>query len=102
MSVFRHYLSRLAQKLHERRGRTAFGDCVKKVSVNVREVAEARLAQPHRLFQHRVEHRAEITGRGIDDLQYLGGRGLLLQGLARLGNEPRVLHRNHRLRGEIL
>jgi hypothetical protein len=35
-----------------------------------------------RLFQHRTEHRREIAGRGIDDLQYLGGRGLLLQRLA--------------------
>ena len=55
-----------------------------------------------RLFEHRVEHRREIAGRGIDDLQYLGGRGLLLQCLARLGQEPRVLHRDDRLRREIL
>ena len=37
------------------------------------------LAQAHRLFEHRVEHRREVAGRGIDDLQHLGGRGLLLQ-----------------------
>ena len=55
-----------------------------------------------RLFQHRVEHRREIAGRGIDDLQHLGGRGLLLQCLARLGDQPRVLHRDHRLRREVL
>ena len=55
-----------------------------------------------RLFQHRVEHRREIAGRGVDDLQYLGGRGLLLQRLARLGDQPRVLHRDDRLRGEVL
>ena len=55
-----------------------------------------------RLFQYRVEDRREIAGRGIDDLQHLGGRGLLLQRLARLGQEPRILHRNDRLRGEIL
>src|ERR1700730_8757639 len=54
------------------------------------------------LFLHRVEHRREVAGRGIDDLQYLGGCGLLLQGLARLSDEPRVLHRNDRLVGEIL
>ena len=35
-------------------------------------------------------------------LQHLGGRGLLLQRLARLGDQPRVLHRDHRLRREIL
>ena len=54
------------------------------------------------LFQDRVEYWREVAGRGIDDLQYLGGRGLPFQGLARLGQEPRVLHRDHRLRGEIL
>ncbi len=55
-----------------------------------------------RLIQHRVEHRREVAGRAVDDLQYLGGRGLLLQGLARLGDQPRILHRDDRLRGEIL
>jgi hypothetical protein len=44
----------------------------------------------------------EIAGRGIDDLQHLGGRSLLLQSLARLGQESRVLHRDDRLRREIL
>ena len=55
-----------------------------------------------RLFEHRVEHRRQIAGRGVDDLQYLGGRGLLLQRLALLGDQPRILHRDHRLRGEVL
>ena len=34
--------------------------------------------------------------------KHLGGRGLLLQRLARLGDQPRVLHRDDRLRREIL
>ena len=46
---------------------------------------EAGLAQPHRLFQHRVEHRGEIAGRGIDDPQHLGGRGLLVERLRQFG-----------------
>ena len=54
------------------------------------------------LLEHRVENRGEVAGRGIDDLQHLGGGGLLLQCLARLGNEPRILHRDDRLRREIL
>src|SRR5215471_3535672 len=54
------------------------------------------------LFQDRVEHRGEVARRRIDDLQELGGRGLLLQGFARLGDQPRVLHRNDRLCGEVL
>src|SRR5215472_5891554 len=55
-----------------------------------------------RLLQNRVEYRREIAGRGIDDLQHLGGRGLLLQRLARLGDEPRILCGDDRLRREIL
>jgi hypothetical protein len=54
------------------------------------------------LFQHCIEYRRELAGRGVDDLQYFGGRGLLLQRLARLGQEPRILHCNHRLRRKIL
>src|SRR5215831_18149280 len=37
------------------------------------------LAQPRRSFQHRVPHRYEVAGRGVDDLQDLGGGGLLCQ-----------------------
>ena len=59
-----------------------------------------RLAQPHRLFQHRIEHRRQIAGRGIDHLQHLGGRGLLLQRLALFGDQARIFHRDHSLRGE--
>jgi len=60
------------------------------------------VTQPHRLFEHCVEHRREVAGQGIDDLQHLGGGGLLLQRLARLGEKPRILHCNDCLRCEIL
>jgi hypothetical protein len=53
-------------------------------------------------LDHRVEDRGEVAGRRIDDLQYLGGRGLLFQGLARLGQQPRILHRDDCLRREVL
>jgi hypothetical protein len=33
------------------------------------------------LLQYRVEYRREIAGRRIDDLQHLGGRGLLSERL---------------------
>src|SRR6516164_9679476 len=39
--------------------------------------------------------------RAVDDSQHLGGRGLLLQGLARLGQQPHILHCNHCLRREV-
>ena len=34
--------------------------------------------------------------------KHLGGRGLLLQRLALLGQQPRILHRDHCLGGEVL
>jgi hypothetical protein len=71
-------------------------------SVPSHQVPGDRAAEAVRLFQYRVEHRREVAGRGVDDLQHLGGRGLLLQRLARLGQQPRVFHSDHRLRGEAL
>ena len=39
-----------------------------------------------RLLQDRIEYRREIAGRGIDDLQHLGSRGLPPQRLVALGS----------------
>jgi hypothetical protein len=66
------------------------------------EQAEGGPAQRQRLVEHRVEYRRELARRGIDHLQHFGGCRLLLQGLARLGNEPSVFDRDHCLRGEVL
>jgi len=63
---------------------------------------KARIAQADCLFEHCVEHRGEVAGRGVDDLQDLSGRGLLFQRLVRLGDEPRILHRDYGLCGEVL
>ena len=82
--------------------RASNGGRWKLFAVKSEEDTERRIAQPRRLFEHRIEHRREIAGRRVDDLQHLGGRGLLLQRLAGLGDQPRVLHRDHRLRREIL
>ena len=82
-------------------GYTMGGDRVKTLAVAENQTPSAPRKRV-RLFEHRVEHRYEVAGRGIDDLQDLGGGGLLLQGFARLGDEPRILHRDDRLRREIL
>ena len=57
--------------------------------------------------QHRLEHRLQLAGRTGDDLQHLGGRGLLLQRLREIARarlhlveQPHVLDRDHRLVGE--
>ena len=75
---------------------------VELLAIERQDVPIVRFAQPHCLFEHGIEYWREIARRGVDDLQYLGRRGLLLQRLARLRNKPCVLHRNDRLRGEVL
>src|SRR5262249_37725221 len=74
---------------------------MEKFAVIGKHVTVSRLAEADRSLEHRVEHRGEVARRGIDDLQYLGRRSLLLQGLARLGDEPRILHCDDGLRREI-
>ena len=49
-----------------------------------------------------LQHRPQIERRTADDLEHVGGGGLLLQRFAQLAEQPRVLDRDHRLRGEIL
>ena len=55
----------------------------------------------------RGQHRFQVERRAADDLQHLGGRGLLLQGFAQIvgahaqfAEQPRVLDRDHGLAGE--
>jgi len=70
--------------------------------LQLEDKARVGVADARRLFKHRVEHRSEIAGRGIDGLQHLGGRGLLLQRFTGFGQESRILHRDHRLRRKVL
>src|SRR6516165_9791638 len=56
------------------------------------------LANIRRIRQHRLEDQIQFTGRRTDDLQYLGGSRLLLQGfgeicgaLPQLIEQPRIL-----------
>src|SRR5262249_8323812 len=72
------------------------------LTIDGHQRALGRAAEAVRLFQYRVEDRREVAARGVDDLQYLGGRGLLLQRLSSLGDEPRVFHCDHRLSREVL
>src|SRR6516162_9095918 len=72
------------------------------VAITDPEDSKCRLTQDECFVQQRVEHWGEVAGRRIDHLQDLGGRGLLLQRLACLGDEPRVLHPDDRLRREVL
>src|SRR5436190_1005114 len=85
---------RLAQEISKWPGEATRRDGTEPIAVGYMQATGCSTAEAMSLLQDRVEHRREVAGRGVDDLQYLGGRGLLLQCLARLGQEPRVLHRN--------
>ena len=91
---------RLPQSLGEWLRQAAHRDGAEHLAVVELQTAASGAAEAVRLFEDRVEHRREIAGRAVDDLQDLGGRGLLLQRLARLGDQPRVLDRDDRLVGE--
>ncbi len=67
-----------------------------------------RLAQPRRRFDQRIEHHLQIEGRAADDLEHVGGRGLLLQrfgeivrALPQLAQQARILDRDDGLGGEV-
>ena len=60
------------------------------------------LAQSGRRLDQRIEHRLQIEGRAADDLEHVGGGGLLLQRFAQLVEQPRVLNGDDGLIGEGL
>src|SRR5215468_7513521 len=91
---------RSADELRQLLGIAANRDTTKVFSVVERQRAVGDSTEAVRFLQYRIEDRGEVAGRGIDYLQYLGGRGLLFQRLARLSNQPRVLDRDHRLVGK--
>jgi hypothetical protein len=59
------------------------------------------LAQSRRRLDQRIEHGLQIEGRAADDLEHVGGGGLLLQRLAQLVEKTRVLYGDNRLGGEV-
>ena len=65
-------------------------------------VAFLGIAKPGRQFDERMQHRLQIEGRTADDLQHVGGGGLLLQRFAHLVEQPRILDRDNGLVGEGL
>jgi len=55
-----------------------------------------------RFFEYGIEDGTRSPGELLMTCKDLGGGGLLFQCLARLSQQHRVLHCNHRLRREIL
>src|SRR5262249_41664661 len=60
-----------------------------------------RVAEAHCRLDQRIEHRFQIEGRAADHLEDVGCGSLLLERLAQLVEQPRVLDGNDGLIGEI-
>ena len=74
-----------------------------------KQVAELCVADGGRAGQDRLEHRIEFARRAADDLEHLGSRGLMPQGLSQvfgarlhLIEQARILDRDYGLVGEGL
>src|SRR5215831_573300 len=87
----RRYLI-IGSEISKRLGDAAHRNDLVPIALPNAEPTARRFAKAHSLLKHRVEHRREVARGGIDDLQYLCSRGLLLQCLPRLGDQPSILH----------
>src|SRR5262249_8054771 len=65
------------------------------------EGPELRLANARGILPHRLENRPSFAPRGADDLEHVGGGGLLLQRLPQLVEQTRVLDRDNGLSCKI-
>src|SRR5207302_6970800 len=90
------------QSFHERLWIPARRAVVERPAIIKHQASMAYGTEAVGLLQYCIEDGCYLTRRAVDNLQYLGGCGLLLQGLARLGDQPCILNRDHRLRREIL
>src|SRR5262249_39526288 len=77
------------------------GDASEPVTFAQCHGAETGLANARGILQRFLEHRPQFAGRRADDAQYIRGGGLLLQRLAQLVEQPRVLDGDDGLRGEV-
>ena len=89
------------------RRRIEYGRRVEGTVVVAVQHAELGLANARGVLQHGLEYRRQLAGRAGNDLQHLGGCGLLLQRFAQLARarlhlveQAHVLDRDHRLVGE--
>src|SRR5215475_10881648 len=89
-------------KLDEPLGHSIIGGKLKIRTLWAKDTSHIRLAQPRRRLDQRIEHRLQVKGRAADDLEHVGGGGLLLQRFAQLVEQARVLDGDDRLGGKIL
>src|SRR5262245_24175548 len=72
------------------------------IILDPKQHAKVGVANAHRFFQHRLEYWGQLARRRANDLEHVGGRGLLLQGFTQFVEQPRVLDSDDRLIGEGL
>src|SRR6516165_3916329 len=70
--------------------------------VGTSNVSDVCLAESNGRLDQSAKHHLEVERRAADNLEHIGGRGLLLQGFAQLVEQPRVLDGDDCLAGEAL
>jgi hypothetical protein len=76
-------------------------DVPKRAVLQQKQVPELRFANPHGVCQQSIENRLKLTGRTADNLQNVGGGGLLLERFAQLVKQPRILDGDYGLVSKI-
>ena len=78
------------------------GCYMQQVTLETKQRAELRFGKADCRFEERFEHRLEFKCRAADDLEHVGGGGLLLQRFTQLVEQPRILDGDDGLIGEGL
>jgi hypothetical protein len=84
------------------RGEAVAGDMMVGAVLGEPEGSPVRAAKVRRRLDQSVEHCLQIEGRAADDLEHVGGGGLLLQRFAQFVEQPRVFDGDDGLGGEVL
>ena len=77
------------------------GHGVARIAVVTENHSSCCAAEPDSRIQESVEHGLQIEGRAANDLEHVGSRGLLLERLAQLIQEARVLDSDDGLSREV-
>jgi len=76
---------RLTQRFRELFRQSVRRNCPEVISLTDNQSAIGGAAEGVRRLQYRVEHRGKVARRGVDNLQYLSGRGFPLERFVTLG-----------------
>src|SRR5262249_43563051 len=70
-------------------------------TIELENVSARGAAKPRRALDQGLQHGLQIESRAADDLEHVGGGGLLLQRLAQLVEQARVLNGDDGLGSEV-